>query len=149
MFYLYNAKDSHKYAIKVQEIGLNNIKLINPNFNLITTFNQKYYKNHLFLDQILKNKCLSFNLLPNDYNYESNAQIYYWGLINSNIGGDFCAQLGGKLVNVHMLSKRKSLKIKNFLFHSRGWGCGGLHWRGWRTHPPSSRVEHFLKEIVF
>ena len=109
---LFNAKDSPKYSMEIEKNDINNVKLINPNFNLIMTFNQKYCKSYQGLDPILENKCLSFNLLPNDYNYESCAQIYYGGLINNNIGGDIANQLGGKLANVHIFSKKKSLENK-------------------------------------
>ena len=109
---LFNAKDSPKYSIEIENNSMNNVKLINKNFNLIMTFNPKYCKNNLGLDPILENKCLTFNLLPNDYNYESCAQIYFGGLINSNINGDIANQLGGKLANVHMFAKNKSLENK-------------------------------------
>ena len=111
---LFNVKKYLKYYIQVEESLLNNDKLINQNFNLIMTFNPKYCKNYQGLDPILENKCLSFNLLPNDYNYESCAQIYYGGLVNSNINSDIAYQLGGKLANVHLFAKKKSLENKEF-----------------------------------
>ena len=77
------------------------------NFNLFNTFNPKYCKNSQGLDPILESKCLSFTLPYNDNNYESTAQIFYGGLINSNISNEDAYQLGGKLANVHILSKKK------------------------------------------
>ena len=111
---LFNAKDSPKYTSEIEEISMNNAKLINSNFNLIMTFNPKYCKSSQELDPILENKCLSFNLPPNDNDYESSAQMFFGGLINSNIGNEVSYQLGGKLSNVHMLSKMKSLENKEF-----------------------------------
>ena len=111
---LFNAKDSPKFSMEIEENSMNNVKLINPNFNLIMTFNQKYCKNYQGLDPILENKCLSFNLPSNDYNYESCAQIYYGGLTNSNIDPETANQLGGKLANIHMFAKKKSLENKEF-----------------------------------
>jgi len=35
---LFNAKDSPKFSIEKEENSLSNMKLINPNFNLIMTF---------------------------------------------------------------------------------------------------------------
>ena len=78
------------------------------------TFNPKYSKSYQGLDPILENKCLSFNLLPNDYNYESTAEIYYGGLVNCIKNCDIANQLGGKLANVHMLAKTKSLENKEY-----------------------------------
>jgi len=111
---LFNAKDSPKFSIEKEENSLSNMKLINPNFNLIMTFNPKYCKNYQGLDPILENKCLIFSLSPNDYNYESCAQIYYGGLMNSNanISNETANQLGGKLANIHIFSKNKSLENK-------------------------------------
>ena len=111
---LFNAKDSPKFSMEIEENSMNNVKLINPNFNLIMTFNQKYCKSYQGLDPILENKCLSFNLPSNDYNYESCAQIYYGGLTNSNIDAETANQLGGKLANIHIFAKQKSLENKEF-----------------------------------
>jgi hypothetical protein len=47
---LFNAKDSPKFPIEIEVNSMNNVKLINPNFNLIMTFNQKYCKNYQGLD---------------------------------------------------------------------------------------------------
>ena len=111
---LFNAKDSPKYTSEIEDNSMKNVKLINPNFNLIMTFNPKYCKNSNGLDPILENKCLSFNLPSNDINYESTAQIFYGGLLNSNNDYEISYQLGGKLASVHMLSKKKSLENKEF-----------------------------------
>ena len=111
---LFNAKDSPKFSSEIEENSFGNMQQINPNFNLIMTFNPKYCKNYQGLDPILENKCLSFNLPPNDHNYESCAQIYYGGIINSgaNLNDEAASQLGGKLANIHMFSKKKSLENK-------------------------------------
>ena len=111
---LFNAKGSPKFAMEKEENSLSNIKIINPNFNLIMTYNPKYCKSYQGLDPILENKCLTFSLPPNDYNYESCAQIFYGGIINANanISNETANQLGGKLANVHMFSKSKSLENK-------------------------------------
>ena len=111
---LFNAKDSPKYTSEIEYNSMNNVKLINPNFNLIMTFNPKYCKNSNGIDPIIENKCLSFNLPSNDINYESTAQIFYGGLVNSNNDYETSYQLGGKLASVHMLSKKKSLENKEF-----------------------------------
>ena len=111
---LFNAKDSPKYTSEIGDNSMKNVKLINQNFNLIMTFNPKYCKNSNGLDPILENKCLSFNLPQNDNNYESTAQIFYGGLVNSNIDYEISYQLGGKLANIHMLSKKESLENKEF-----------------------------------
>ena len=76
------------------------------------TFNPKYCKNSQGLDPILENKCLSFTLPSNDNNYESIAQIFYGGLVNSHLDDEDAYQLGEKLANVHKLSKDKSLENK-------------------------------------
>ena len=111
---LFNAKDSPKFADEEEDSSLKNVKLINHNFNLIMTYNSKYSKNSQGLDPILENRCLSFNLPPNDNDYESSAQIFYGSLINSNIDSETAYQLGGKLSNIHMVSKNKSLENKEF-----------------------------------
>lgn len=82
---LFNAKDSPKFEYEKEDSSMNNIKLINHNFNLIMTYNSKYSKNSQGLDPILENRYLSFNLPPNDNDYESSTQIFYGSLINSNI----------------------------------------------------------------
>ena len=80
------------------------------------TFNPKYCKNSLGLDPILENKCLLFNLPSNDNDYESTAQFFYGSLINSEIDNETSYQLGGKLSNVHMFAKKKSIKNKELLW---------------------------------
>ena len=109
---LFNAKDSPKFSMEIEENPFTNVELINPNFNLLMTFNQKYCKNSQGLDPILENKCLSFNLLPNDHYYEYCAQIFYGCFNNCKIGSDLGNQLGGKLANIHLFAKKKSLENK-------------------------------------
>ena len=64
------------------------------------------------LDLIFENKCLSFNLLPNDYNYVLRAKIYYGGLLNSNIGDDIANKLERKISKFSHLWQKKSLENK-------------------------------------
>ena len=111
---LFSAKNCPKYSSELENLddNINNIKKIHDNFNLFMTFNPKYCKNSQGLDPILENKCLSFTLPSNDNNYESIAQIFYGGLVNSHLDDEDAYQLGGKLANVHKLSKDKSLENK-------------------------------------
>lgn len=98
--------------MEIEDNSYGNVKLIKSNFDFIMTFNPKYCKGYQGLDLIFENKCLSFNLLPNDYNYELRAKIYYGGLLNSNIGDDIANKLERKISKFSHLWQKKSLENK-------------------------------------
>ena len=69
---MFKTKDSPIYTSEIEENSIKNIKSMYLNFNLMT-FNPKNCKNSNGLDPILKIKCLSFTLPPNDNDYDSSS----------------------------------------------------------------------------